>query len=545
MSYEACDILVRGGTVVDGTGAPGRRADLAIRAGRVYELGVGAHASAPVTLEAQDALVAPGFIDIHGHSDFATLITPDAASRVAAGVTTEVMGQCGYGAFPLAGEVLRRRQAEYAAAGLVLDWSDLAGYLRRAGAIGCAINRVPFVGYGNVRGCVVGYGDDRPSPAQLAAMAQLVEAALAGGCWGLSTGLIYPPGMWADTDELATMAAVLGRYDALYASHVRSEGERLLESVDEFLAIITRGCCRGQFSHVKTAEPSNWPKIGPLRDRFEAARRQGLRVWADRYPYTASATDLESIVLPNWARQGSGPDVRARLTNPAQRARLLTEIRQSKGGYFSEWLTKVVVTSVGDQRLAGCVGRPLADLPALLGPRDPLAATFKLLVDDAGLSQAVHHSMSPENLREIYRWPFVAVGSDSSARDAFGPDVPDRPHPRAYGTPARFVELVVRQWGLMDWPQAIRRMTGLPAEILGLSDRGTIRDGAAADLVILEPDRFADQASYESPCCAPTGVRTTLVNGQVVWHHGHHSRRRPGRILLRPRGGEETARMGH
>ena len=523
--------VIRGGEVADGLGGPVRRADALVREGRVFLLPPGAPCEARQELSAAGAWVCPGFIDIHGHSDFASLLYPEAASRVASGVTTECVGNCGYGAFPLAGEVLERRRQEYQAAGLSLDWTDAEGYFRQAQAVGCAMNRVVLVGQGNIRGTVLGYGRRKATARQLARMCSILEECLAAGAAGLSSGLAYAPGMWADTDELAALAAVVARHGGLYASHIRNESDELLEATDEFLEILQRSGCRGQFSHIKTAGPRNWHKLSDLAARLSAAKNRGIAVTADRYPYTASATDLGTIVLPRQAVAGSQEQVLARLGDAASRGRIIRQIRRQKGQDLQRWHDAVVITSVGEPSLRPCIGKNLRQVAEFLRAADATEAAIQLIHDDKLLTQAIHFSMSESNLREIYTWDFVAVGSDSSCRSRLSTGEEERPHPRAYGTLARFWELAVRGWGILSPGAAVRRMTSLPAEILGLADRGVLRDGAAADIAVIEPDTFADRATYEDPCRTPAGVRFTIVNGRIVWRDGRHTGERPGQLL--------------
>ena len=524
-------MLVRGGLVVDGTGAAPRRADVAISRGRVTLLDAGQAASADQTLDAVGCFVAPGFIDIHGHSDLTCLVGPDAASRVAAGVTTECIGNCGYGAFPMAGEVLRRRQGEFPPSVLRIDWSDVQGYFARAHSIGSAINRVVLAAHGNVRGCVMGYGDRRASRRQIHTMCQIVDQCMAAGCAGFSSGLTYAPGMWADTREMIALVGVVASHDGLYASHIRDEGDTVLQATEEFIEVLRQTGCRGQLSHVKVAEPRNWCHLPALGRLLNAARAEGIDLHVDRYPYTASATDLATIVLPRSAVIGDADEVLTRLADRGLRQEILRRIRDQKGPDLARWLENVVVASVKNQALAPCVGKNLSQLPDVLGLADPLEAAVKLIHDDRFATQGIHFSMSSENLREIYSWDFVAVGSDSSCRDSFDATNGQRPHPRAYGTPARFLDLVVRKWGLMDWGQAVRRMTSLPARQLGLADRGVLRDGAWADLAVFDPGTFTDEATYQTPCRPPAGLVATLVNGRIAWRNGAHAHTRSGSIL--------------
>jgi N-acyl-D-amino-acid deacylase len=337
--------------------------------------------------------------------------------------------------------------------------------------------------------------------------------------------------MWADADELTTLASVVARHGGLYTSHIRSESDELLEAADEFLAILERSGCRGQFSHIKTAGGRNWHKLTELSRRLSAARARGIAVTADRYPYTASATDLGTIVLPRAALAGSQEQVLARLAEPASRGRIIRQIRRQMGDDLARWHEAVVITSVGQPALRPCIGKNLRQIADFLHVADATEAAIQLIHDDRLLTQAIHFSMSESNLREIYTWDFVAVGSDSSCRSRLETGEEERPHPRAYGTPARFWELAVRRWGILSPGAAVRRLTSLPAEILGLKDRGVLRDGAAADITVIEPEVLADRATYEDPCRPPAGVRLTIVNGQIVWRDGQATGLRPGRML--------------
>ncbi|MFW6146728.1 MAG: N-acyl-D-amino-acid deacylase family protein [Planctomycetota bacterium] len=529
---STADIVIRGGQVLDGLGTPPQRRDVAVSDGRIRLVEPPRRAEATEVIDATDLFVAPGFIDIHGHSDLASLICPDATSRVAAGVTTECSGNCGSGAFPMVGDVLAERRKRYDPSTLTLDWTDAAGYVARADAVGCAVNRATLVGHGNVRGGVIGYGNRRATPAEIDRMAAIVEAGLDAGALGLSTGLIYPPGMWADVDELAALAAVVAGRGGLYASHIRCEGPALLEAVDEFLEVLRRSGCRGQLSHVKASGEPYWPKLGAVGERLRRARAEGIDVWADRYPYTASRTSLAAMVLPAEAMAGSTDDVVARLAEPGTRRTIVEAVRAAHAGWLDRWLETIVIATVGRAEFRDCIGRTLRDLPdRFAAAGDGLDAAVELLVADRAAPQAVRFCMSEANLRAVYGWDFVCVGSDSAMRDHLGDADAERPHPRSYGTPGRFVDVVVRRWKLMDWPEAIRRMTAMPAAILGLTERGVLRDGAPADVVVFDPRRFADRATYDDPGRPPDGIVATLVNGQVVWQHDRHTGRRPGRLL--------------
>jgi len=531
MNADDADMLIRGGAVLDGLGSPPARRDVAVFADRVVIVEPGQTVRPEQVIDATGCFVTPGFIDVHGHSDLASLVYADATSRVASGVTTECNGNCGYGAFPMAGEVLHQRQAEYDRDQLVVDWTDIGGYFEKARQTGCAVNRVTLVGHGNLRGCVIGYGKRRAGPRQIDQMCRILDEAMAAGASGFSTGLIYAPGMWGDTDEIVALARVVAACDGLYTSHIRGEGDTLLDAVSEFLDILRRSGCRGQLSHVKVAGAANWTKIDKLRDMLHQARAEGLTVHADRYPYLASSTRLATYVLPAAAMAGQVDEVLARLADGSSRQTIRRQIEKRRGDGLRQWLESIVVVSVRRDDLRACLGKNLLQLPEIMGVADPLDAAIKLILDDRAAPQAVWFCMSEANLREIYSWDFVAMGSDSSVRDHLGGPEAERPHPRAYGSPVRFLDLCVRTWMLMDWPEAIRRMTSLPARILNLPDRGLLRSGARADITVFNPEGLVDHADYDDPCRAPDGIVATIVNGRIVWRNGRHTGLRPGRML--------------
>jgi len=508
------------------------RADVRVSGGRIARIAPRLR-PADHHLDAAGLTLSPGFIDIHCHSGFASLLYSRAESKVLAGVTTDVSGNCGGSPFPLAGEFLARRRQEWKPRGLTVDWSSPAEYFARADASPSSVNRVMLAGHGTLRAAVVGYAD-RPTTAQeRRAMRRLLADALDQGAFGLSSGLIYPPGCYADTEELADLAAACAEAGGLYASHIRSEGDRLLEAVDEFLEVVRRSGVRGELSHLKAAGRTNWPKARQAVERLRRARDDGLRVTADRYPYLASMTDLDAMLLPPWAVEGGREDELARLTDPATRRRLADEIRRSHGE--ADAFDSIVVASAGAEGAPDVVGRSLRELGEAAG-RDPVEAALDLLIEHGANVSATHRSMSEENLRLILAEPYVAIGSDSGLRhvpDGSGGPPRGLAHPRAYGTVGRFLGTYVRDAGLMDWQEGIRRLTSLPADILGLRDRGRLVEGAWADLVLFDRQRIADRATYKRPWATPAGIRHVFVAGEPVVVDGRHTGAMPGRVLRR------------
>jgi len=509
------------------------QADVRLSAGRIDRIGPGLEPFGR-HLDAAGLTLAPGFIDIHCHSDFASFVYPRAESKVLAGVTTDVSGNCGGSAFPLAGEFLARRQAEWAPRGLTVDWTSAAEYFDRADAAPCSVNRAVLAGHGALRAAVVGYADRLATADERRAMRRMLTEALEAGAFGLSSGLIYPPGCYADVEELADLAAVVADAGGMYASHIRSEGDGLIEAVDEFLAVVRRSGVRGQLSHLKAAGQANWPKARTAVARLRAARHEGLAVTADRYPYLSSMTDLDSMLLPNWAVEGGREQELARLSDPATRRRLADDIRRRHPE--PDYLDHIIVASAGTSGAPEVVGRTLRQLGDI-AQRDPLEAAFDLILEHTTQVSATHRSMSEDNLRLILGEPYVAVGSDSGLRhvpDGNGADRPrGLPHPRAYGTPGRFLGTYVRDAGLMDWQEGIRRLTSLPADVLGLANRGRLHEDAWADLVLFDRESIADRATYDCPWRTPAGIRHVFVGGEPVVVDGQHTGAMPGAVLRR------------
>ena len=527
---------IRGGTLLDADCL--LRADLRVRRGRIARIGSRlapgpASGGSARDLDATGLTVSPGFIDLHCHSEFAAFVYPRAESKVLAGVTTDVSGNCGASPFPLVGEFRERRRQEWRAKGLALDWETAADYYRRAESAPSSVNRALLAGHGAVRAAVVGYADRPTDSAERAQMRRLLAEALEAGAFGLSSGLIYPPGCYADVEELADLARAVAEAGGYYASHIRSEGDGLLEALDEFLAVVRASGVRGQVSHLKASGRANWPKAAQAVALLRRARAEGLRVSADRYPYLASQTSLDTFLLPNWAFEGGREVQLARLADAPTRRRIAEEFRAAHPE--EEFFNRITIAAVHPDRPQDAVGKTLRALGDEAG-RDPLDAGLDLLREHEVQVEVTYASMSEENLRLILAEPYVAVGSDAGLRDLPAEGVAGGhglPHPRAYGTPARFLGTYVRDAGLMDWREGIRRLTRLPAEILGLRDRGRLAEGAWADLVVFDRDAIADRTTYAHPWASPAGIRHVFVNGEPVVLDGRHTGATPGRVLKR------------
>jgi N-acyl-D-amino-acid deacylase len=529
MEEPMTQTILKGGLVYDGTGTDGVATDVLITDGQVAAVGDNLAARAPgaETVDCSGLAVAPGFIDMHGHSDFSILAFPQAESRVAAGVTTEVAGNCGISPFPLGGQLTERRRLHVVSMGVDPTWITPAEYYEALAATGSSINMAFLVGHGNLRAVTIGYDDRKATPADMQQMQRLLIEGLDAGAYGMSTGLIYPPGCYAPTEEIVELARVVGRRHGIYASHIRGEGRTLLESVREFLTIVEQSGCRGQLSHMKTVGPTNWYKIDELIALVTDARRRGLEVYADRYPYLASHTGLDSLMFPDWVVEGGIQAELARLTDPSLR----DAIRRGRAEARPEpdWDDRLRICGCSTAKNAPLAGLSIREL-AERWNTDPLEAAIRLLVEEQTCVTAIHFGMSEDNLRRIYALPFVMPASDSGVRN-LNTDGHSKPHPRAFGTPVRFLATYVRDQGLMPWGEGIRRVTGLPAEVMGWQRRGRLAEGTAADVVVFSREELADRATYTEPVAAPAGIRHVMVAGQFVLRDGRHTGARPGRVI--------------
>jgi len=488
------------------------------------------------TIDATGLVLCPGFIDIHSHSDFAALYAPDATSKLLAGYTTELNGNCGYGAFPLHGRMKEHRQAEYVHEGLTIDWETSEQYFQRCEREPMALNQGLLLGQGALRGSIVGMEATRADREQIRAMQRETERAMRLGCFGFSTGLVYAPGSFADDEEIRALASVVAQHGGLYASHLRSESDQLLEALDEFLGVCEAVGCRAQYSHIKASKPRNWNKVDAVRKRMDDAKARGIELHGDRYPYTASCTDLATIVLPNDALGGGREQIVKRLQHRRQRDAIRQQIIAREGEGLDDWLRRVMISSAHDQASRAAEGMTLKRWAEHCGAPDALAAVFDLLIADGALTHGIHFSMSEDNMKRVLGWDDVMIGSDACLRDKVGKQCTDHPHPRAYGTPARVLGQLCRDAGWFDLPTAIHKLTGQPAKVMRLPDRGLIREHYHADLVLFDPATIADRATYEDPAQPPDGIKWVFVNGEVcVSSHGATSPRttgeRPGKLL--------------
>ena len=518
------DLLIKNGLVVDGRGGEGEIADLAIRGEKISEIGNLPPGTAQRVIDATGRVVSPGFIDIHGHSDFKLLLDRKAKSRVSQGVTTEVGGNCGLSGAPLPGEMKRRLEEAYRKYDLCLDWSTFEEYVKRLGE-GLGINFVPLIGQNNIRASLMGEESHPASAKEIKKMKNLIVSTLEKGAFGLSTGLIYPPGCFATEDELIELCEVVGRKGGLYSTHIRGEGKHLLEAIEEAITVARRAGVKVQISHLKAAGESNWPKLKKAIQMITDAREEGLEITADRYPYTASCTDLDSI-LPLWVQEGGRRKELERLKDPELRKRISRGIEKDYPS-LEKW-HDIMLSAVSRQKQLE--GKRMGEI-IVQRKQSPSQVLFDLLLEEETEVTAIFFSMSEDNLREVLTQPFSMVGSDSSLY--LNHPSEGRPHPRTLGTFPRFLRRFVREDKILKLGEAVSKMTCQPAKTLGLRRRGQIREGYYADLTIFNLSTITDRATYEDPFSYAAGIDYTIVNAEIVFEKGKCTGKLPGKVLRR------------
>jgi len=531
--------VVRGGIVVDGRGGAAFPGDVVVDGDRIVDVLPTSSSQLPTPnfIDAAGCLVTPGFVDAHAHSDAYLVLEPDAPSKISQGVTTEVNGQCGGSVAPRYGEA--RLSSDWAAIlGERLTWRSLAEYREVLEAAKPALNTVQFVGHNTLRSSVVGYAGRESTPDELARMSRLLEESLDDGGWGLTTGLIYQPGKYSTPQEVVALAKVAASKGGYYATHMRSEGDRILEAIDEVIDLVKATGIRAEISHLKTSGARNWHKIDVVLEKMEGAVGAGLLLGSDRYPYCAAGTDLD-VVLPDWAQEGAAKAECERLADAATRKRIVDEIDASG----RDWST-VMIGGTWHPDNKPFSGKTVAEL---LGQQPSTSSTCstcstwlssspgslvcRILELDGCKTGAFFFGMSEENLAKIYSRPWIVPGSDASLRAPWGPLGADLPHPRAYGTMPEFYRRL-RELGFSR-EETVARMTSVPARRFGLRGRGVIEKGAFADIAVWKEDEFKSSATYDAPHQFSAGVKCVMVNGTVPYLDGRFTGNRGGRFLER------------
>ena len=509
------DLILAGGRVVDGTGAPWFRADVGIRGDTIAAVGDLSHAKARRKIELHDLVIAPGFIDLLGQSERTALVDPREESKVRQGITTELTGE-GVSPAPMDRKWIREQRDWLRRYKLKVDWSDLASYFARLRKARPSINEAVLVGLGQVRGVVLGMDDAQPTAKQLKQMQRLVKQQLDEGAFGVSTGLIYTPGSFAKTPELIALTR------RLYATHLRSEGNHIMDALDEAFTIARADHVPLEIWHLKVGGRANWGRMKDVIAKIENARADGIDVTADMYPYTASANKLIAS-FPDWANAGGIDATMERLKDPGQRARIVKEVEKD--------LHAEDILLLNSDHYAG---KRLDEVAKLLG-KPPAEALVDVVELERGETGVARFGMSEDDVKLGLAQPWVALGTDCGGIGIDGPFAAQHPHPRCFGSTARILGHYARDEKLFSMEEAVRKMTSLPARRIGLPDRGLVKEKLKADLVVFDPAAIRDTATFEKPQAYPEGIPYVLVNGKVVLANGKRTRERPGRPLLHSR----------
>jgi dihydroorotase/N-acyl-D-amino-acid deacylase len=530
------DLIISNGRVVDGSGRPALQADLAIKGDRIVRIGNLQGARAKRRIDAAGQIVAPGFIDMLGQSETFLLVDPRAMSKVMMGVTTEITGE-GESIAPINDRILKEQEDFNRRYHLTVDWRTLGEYFNRLGKQGSGVNLGTFVGATQVREYVIGFENRAPTPAELEQMKKLVADAMKDGALGVSTSLQYVPARFAKTDEIVELAKTAHQYGGIYITHQRSEANAIDESMTEVFEIARRANIPAEIWHFKTAYQKNWGRMPEMLRRIETARRQGLKITADVYPYVAGSTSL-SACLPPWAIEGGTDRMVARLKDPATRARLKQEIGRDSKDWENIYLgsggpSGILIASVVNRDLESSQGKRLSEV-ATEQNKDPLDALFDFIIADHGQTGAIFFMMKESDMQAALKSPFVSICTDNGARATDGPLAGSKSHPRGWGTYPRILGRYVRDQHLLTLELAIHKMTGLPAGNLNLTNRGLIREGYFADITIFDPQTVIDRATFEEPNQYPVGINFVIVNGQIEVDNGQRTPALAGRVLRGP-----------
>jgi dihydroorotase/N-acyl-D-amino-acid deacylase len=530
------DLIITNGTVIDGSGKTAFTADLAIKGDRIVKIGKLAGATATQTRDARGQIVAPGFIDMLGQSEQFLLVDPRGMSKVMMGVTTEITGE-GESIAPVNDRILKEQEDFNRRYGLTVDWRTLDQYFRRLEKQGSGLNLGTFVGATQVREYVIGYEDRPPTAAELEQMKQLVADAMKDGALGVSTSLQYVPARFAKTDEIVELAKVAHQYGGMYITHQRSEANAIDDSMKEVFEIARRAQIPAEIWHFKTAYQKNWGRMPEMLRRIEAARKQGLKITADVYPYVAGSTSL-SACLPPWALEGGTDKMVARLRDAETRKRLKWEISNDARDWENIYLGSggpggILIGAVVNRELESWQGKRLSEIAAAQN-KDPLDALFDFIIADHGQTGAIFFMMQESDMQAALKSPLVSICTDSAARAADGPLAGSKSHPRGWGTYPRILGKYARDEKLMPLELAIHKMTGLPAANVGLKERGLVREGYFADLTIFDPKTIIDRATFEEPNQYPMGINYVIVNGQIEVDNGKRTGALAGRPLRGP-----------
>ena len=530
------DVIIKNGTIYDGTGAEPKHADVAISGDRIAGVGDFKTAKAKTIIDANGLAVAPGFINMLSWSVASLIQDGRSQSEIRQGVTTEVMGE-GESMGPVNDRVREHMLRQQGDIKYEIKWNTLAEYLRYLESRGVSCNVASFIGATTIRENVVGFEDKPPTPEQLEQMRQLVRKEMEAGALGIGTSLIYPPAFYAKTEELIELCKVAAKYQGKYISHMRSEGNRLLEALGELIRISREAGIPAEVYHIKAAGKQNWGKLDDLLSRIEAAQKEGLKITANMYAYTAAGTGLDAC-LPPWTENGGYPALFKRLRDPVTREKIAAEVGKDSDEWENNYVgagspDRIFLVGFKSEKLKPLTGKSLAEIAKMRG-KDPITTIMDLILEDQSRIESIYFLMSEENVKKELAKPWISFGSDEASQAPEGVFLKSNPHPRAYGNFARVLGKYVRDEKVIPMAEAVRRLSGLPATNLGLDHRGFIKEGMFADVVVFDPARISDRATFENPHQYAVGVKQVLVNGVQVIRDGEHTGAKPGRALWGP-----------
>ena len=540
------DLILRGGDLYDGSGGSPRMADIAIQGDSIIAIGDLSKARGRAEINARGLAVAPGFINMMSQAGLGLIVDGKAQSDIRQGITLEVLGE-GESMGPLSARMKRDLAKGLGELAQDVEWTTLDEYLRFLEKRGVTPNVASFIGAATPRIHVIGYDDRPPTEEELGLMQKLVGQAMEEGALGVASALIYPPGSFAKTEELVALAKVAAQYGGLYISHMRSEGDEIIPATDEFLRIVREAGIRGEIFHLKTGGRDNWAKMDQVIGIVEKARAEGLEVTADAYPYPAGMAGLMAS-FPPWIQDGGVEAAIKKMKDPATRQRIIQEMRKPSKGWESLYLQcgspdRILLIAFNDESLKSLTGKTLAQIAEIRG-KSPEETAMDLLIEDNGQVQAIYFSQSEENLKKTLPLPWLSFCTDEAAYAPEGVFLESGAHPRAYGTYPRILGKYVRDEKLMSLPEAIRKMSALPAETLRIERRGRLQTGYFADIVVFDPDKVKDQATFENPHQYAMGIVHVLVNGVPVLQDGEYTGAKPGRAVRGPGASARKGKIG-
>ncbi len=536
LSAKGLDVIIRGGTVYDGSGRKPVKADVGIVGDKVVSIGDLSRQKALITIDASGMAVAPGFINMLSWSTESLIVDPRSLGELKQGVTTQIFGE-GFSMGPLNERMKKQMKDDQGDLKFDIGWTTLAEYLQYLEKRGVSQNVASYVGATTIRMNVIGEEDKQPTPEQMQQMRELVRREMEAGALGIGTSLIYAPAFYAKTEELIEMCKVAAKYKGKYISHMRSEGNRLIEAVEELLRISREAKIPAEIYHLKAAGKENWPKMDKVLAMVEAARKNGMKITADMYTYPAGATGLDAA-MPPWVLDGGYPELFKRLKDPATRKKIIDEIRTPTDKWENLYLAagsaeRVLLVGFKNDKLKPLTGKTLAEVAKMRGT-DPETTILDLVLEDQSRVGTVYFLMDEENIKKQIKKPWVSFGSDAESIAPEGAFLKSNPHPRSYGNFARLLGKYVRDEKVISLSEAVRRLSSLPATNLGLDRRGSLRPGYFADVVVFDPRTIADKATFDRPHQFAVGVRDVLVNGVPLLRNGEHTGKFSGRALWGP-----------